>query len=110
MYRDNRAVCVVVFLPPKPLCFFPAAETTRAGLETDHEKAFELHLKAANMGMPRAMFNTAVHYFEGTGIEQVKGEFRRLWLLLLMSGVGGYFLCLIRAFLLFVYYPTYEGT
>lgn len=37
----------------------------------DHDKAFELHLKAANMGMPRAQFNTAVHYFEGTGVEQV---------------------------------------
>lgn len=37
----------------------------------DNEKAFELHLKAANIGMPRAQFNTAVHYFEGTGVEQV---------------------------------------
>lgn len=53
------------------------APTTRAGLEVDHEKAFELHVKAANMGMPRAMFNTGVHYFEGTGVEQVNGKFRR---------------------------------
>eukprot|EP00752_Nemacystus_decipiens_P009159 g8181.t1 len=42
----------------------------RAGLEVDHRRAFELHLKAANMGMARAMYNTAVHYFEGTGVEQ----------------------------------------
>ena len=54
----------------------------------DHEKAFELHLKAANMGMPRAMFNTAVHYFEGTGIEQVRGDFRRLRLLLCGRGLS----------------------
>ncbi|CAM9437071.1 unnamed protein product, partial [Hapterophycus canaliculatus] len=42
----------------------------RAGLEVDNEKAFKLHLQAANMGMPRAQFNTAVHYAEGTGIER----------------------------------------
>eukprot|EP00903_Cladosiphon_okamuranus_P011718 g11020.t1 len=42
----------------------------RAGLEVDHKRAFGLHLQAANMGMPRAMFNTAVHYFEGSGVEQ----------------------------------------
>lgn len=54
------------------LAFCFLAETARAGLEVDHEKAFELHLKAANMGMARAQFNTAVHYFEGSGVEQVK--------------------------------------
>lgn len=65
---------------PKPLYSF-IAKITRAGLEVDHKKAFELHLKAANMGMPRAMFNTAVHYFEGSGVEQVIEEFRRFcWL------------------------------
>ncbi|CAM9403938.1 unnamed protein product [Ectocarpus fasciculatus] len=42
----------------------------RAGLELDHDKAFELHLQAANMNMPRAQYNTAVHYLEGTGTEQ----------------------------------------
>ncbi|CAM9089884.1 unnamed protein product [Scytosiphon promiscuus] len=42
----------------------------RAGLKVDNEKAFKLHLQAANMGMPRAQFNTAVHYAEGTGIER----------------------------------------
>lgn len=44
----------------------------RAGLTVNQEKAYELHLHAANMGMPRAQYNTGVHYFEGKGVEQVK--------------------------------------
>lgn len=53
--------------------FFRLISRNRGGLEVDHNKAFELHLKAANLGMPRAQFNTGVHYFEGTGVEQVGG-------------------------------------
>lgn len=37
----------------------------------NHEKAYELHLSAANRGMPRAQYNTAVQLFEGKGVEQV---------------------------------------
>lgn len=76
--------------PPPPPYHFPLCATAvqlrsdfvcptkslRAGLELDHKKAFELHLQAANMNMPRAQYNTAVHYLEGTGIEQVGSGFR----------------------------------
>lgn len=43
----------------------------RGGLEMNHEKAYELHLSAANRGMPKAQYNTAVQLFEGKGVEQV---------------------------------------
>lgn len=62
-------VAAFVFLLCLLRCF-PCA--FRAGLTVDQEKAYELHLHSAKLGMPRAQYNTAVHYFEGKGVEQVK--------------------------------------
>lgn len=45
------------------------------GLAVDHEKAYELHLSAAQRGMPRAQYNTGVHLLEGKGVEQVRAAF-----------------------------------
>jgi hypothetical protein len=40
------------------------------GGEEDWDRGFELHMKAAKLGMPQAMYNTATHYFSGRGVEQ----------------------------------------
>ncbi|CAM9451154.1 unnamed protein product [Sphacelaria rigidula] len=42
----------------------------RAGLEEDWEKGFELHLRAANLGLPTAQYHVGVHFFSGRGVEK----------------------------------------
>lgn len=71
-YRHVAVCPLFVFLLPLVRYLHYAF---RAGLTVDHEKAYELHLYSANLGMPRAQYNTAVHYFEGKGVEQVKGVY-----------------------------------